>query len=198
MSPDRKDYYYYAAKKESFRSRAAFKLKEIQDKFGLFRRGDLVLDIGSSPGGWSEIIVGITQKEVLALDISEMQTLTGVEFHRIDVKSPRAETLIEDFLRRHGKKGFNCIVSDAMVKTSGTAERDHAGSYLLCERVMQLAEHYLLKGGNTLVKQFQGDLTKEFTDKWKKEYRVYKVTRPASSRKSSSELYILFSGFMGI
>ncbi len=197
MSPERKDYYYHKAKKEHLRSRAAFKLQEIQDKFGLLRRGDLVLEIGSSPGGWSEVAREITQSAILAFDQSEMVELEGVEFHKKNINSPTVETLIEDFLNRYNRKGFNCILSDAMIKTSGDSSRDHAGSYMLCERVMKLSQLFLLKGGNTLVKQFQGDLTKQFVDNWKRSYRERKVTKPTSSRKGSSELYILFLGFTG-
>lgn len=197
MSPDRRDYYYFRAKKEQLRSRAAFKLQEIQNKFRFLRQGDLVLEVGSSPGGWSEVILGVTQSEILAFDVNEMVYLEGVEFHKGDVDSPVIESTIVDFLNRHNKTGFNSIISDLMVKTSGNSDIDHAGSYMLCERVMLLSESYLLKGGNTLVKQFQGDMTKEFTDKWKKMYSGFKITKPASSRRGSPEIYILFYGFTG-
>lgn len=194
MSAERRDYYYFKAKNESLRSRAAYKLREINRQFDLFRIGDTVLDIGSSPGGWSEIIHAETGSPVLAVDRVDMKPVEGVKFHRIDLGSPDLFTVLSQFLSQSGKKQFDVIVSDAMVKTSGQKTRDHAGSYLICERVMEIAKCFLRKGGAVLVKQFQGDMTQAFVSKWKKNYTHSRITKPSSSRNSSAEIYLLFTG----
>lgn len=192
--PARKDTYYHKAKDSGFRSRASFKILEIQSKFELLSPGDLVLEIGSSPGGWTQVIREVTEEVVVALDTVKMEPMDGVVFLKGNLFDPALESSLHQVLSELGRENFDVIVSDAMVKTSGDRNIDNSSSYLLCKRVMELADTFLESGGKVLVKQFQGDLTEQFFNEWGKKYRFKKKTSPKASRSGSRELYIIFAG----
>ncbi|MCL4307705.1 MAG: RlmE family RNA methyltransferase [Candidatus Thermoplasmatota archaeon] len=194
--PDHRDKYYYLAKKERYRSRAAFKLMEIQTKFDLLRQGQYVLEVGSSPGGWSQIITSITRNPVISVDINQMEPLDNVIFVKGKIEDPRTVERIGEIMQGAGIKHFQGIVSDAMIHTSGIHDRDHASSYLLCQSVMNLVGRFLENGGFVLLKQFQGDLTVQFVNQWKKHFRNSRTTKVSASRDSSSEIYIIFDGYV--
>lgn len=190
----RKDAFYNRAKQEGLRSRASYKLIEMQDKFDLLSEGDTVLEIGASPGGWTQVIRSITLKPVVAVDTEKMEPVEGVVFIRANIQDPRIEEMILGGLRETGSEAFNVILSDAMVKTSGDRNIDHSSSFLLCRRVMELAEKFLPTGGTVLVKQFQGDMTDSFFNQWKKRYRFGKKTATKATRSGSREIYMIFAG----
>ncbi len=190
----REDHYYRLAKRESFRSRAAYKLQEIDRKFRVIGETDNVLEFGASPGGWTQYVLSVTSGTVLSVDVSPMAPLEHVHFLKGDVMSPELPKKIESMMGSLGLKEFDCIISDAMVHTSGDRSRDHSSSYLLDTRIMEISLYLLKKGGNTVIKQFQGDLTKGFVDTWGKYFSSTRVTTPAASRKHSSEIYVVFSG----
>ena len=190
----RKDTYYHKAKESGLRSRASFKILEIQEKFELLREGDLVLEIGSSPGGWTQIIREITGETVVSVDIEKMEPIEGIIFIKSNVFNPELEDKLRNTLLETGRDHFDVILSDAMVKTSGDRNIDHSSSYLLCRRVMELGEKFLDQGGKIVVKQFQGDMTEEFFREWGRKYKFKKKTSPKASRSGSSELYIIFAG----
>lgn len=193
--PDRRDKYYYLAKKDRYRSRAAFKLLEIQTKFGLLRSGQFILEIGSSPGGWTQVISSITGEPVISIDINPMEPVNNAIFIRGKIEDPRTVQEVKDSMATLGIEKFHGIVSDAMAHTSGKQDIDHSASYLICEKVMSLARDLLQKDGFVILKQFYGDLTPQFLNQWKPFFMSSKVTRVAASRDSSSEVYIIFSGF---
>ena len=124
-----------------------------------------------------------------------MDPVENVTFIRSDIMNPEVETEISRFLLDKGKKKFDFILSDAMIKTSGSTDVDHSSSYLICERVMKLSTKFLKNEGKVMVKQFQGDLTRSFIDKWKTHFQSSRIIKPKASRQSSSEVYILFKGF---
>lgn len=192
--PDRRDTYYHRARESGFRSRASYKILEMQEKFGILKEGDLVLEIGASPGGWTQVIQEITGEPVVAVDIVKMDPIPGVIFVRGNLYDPTLENTLEEILSDLKREGFDAILSDAMVKTSGDVNIDHSSSYLVCKRVMELAERLLDKGGNVVVKQFQGDLTGQFFSEWGKKYRFKKKTTPRASRSGSREIYVIFEG----
>lgn len=192
---NRKDSYYYRAKKEHYRSRAAYKLLEIQQRFDFFSGRNIVLELGSSPGGWSQVISENTKGLILSIDRSPQEPLEGVTFLRGDIYTPRVEKEIGMFLSEHGADCFDRIVSDTMGKASGISHRDHAISVELGERVMQLAGLYLCRGGKILIKQFQGDMTKDFMNKHSGDFESSKLATTKATRGGSSEIFILFSGF---
>lgn len=193
--PDHRDKYYYLAKKERYRSRAAFKLIELQTKFGFLEEGQLVLEIGSSPGGWSQIINSITKSLVISVDSQKMDPVENNIFIRGRVGDKSLKLRIRDEMEKRGFSEFNGILSDAMSKTGGNQDIDHSSSYLICQSVMELATSLLSEDGFVVVKQFQGDLTTQFVNNWKKMFRFSKVTKVAASREASKEIYIIFQGF---
>ena len=190
--PRRQDSYYFRAKKESLRSRASYKLQEMQEKFEILNEGDVVLEFGASPGGWTQIVLSLTSASVIAVDISPMDPLENVIFIKRDLNDPRVEDDIKEALAGLGMKEVDAVLSDAMVKASGDKNRDHASSYLLCKRVMELSRIFLKQDGNVVMKQFQGDLTQQFLNEWKKDYRFSKVTSTKATRSGSREIYIIF------
>ncbi len=193
--PDHRDKYYYLAKKERYRSRAAFKLLELQTKFGFMEEGQKVLEIGSSPGGWSQIINSITKSLVVSVDTQKMEPVENNIFIRGRVGDKSLKLRIKDEIEKHGFTEFDGIMSDAMSKTSGNKDIDHSSSYLICMEVMELAKALLAENGFVIVKQFQGDLTTQFVNMWRKFFRFSKVTKVAASREASKEIYIIFQGF---
>lgn len=193
--PDRRDRYYYLAKKERYRSRAAFKLLELQTKFDFLKEGQNILEIGGSPGGWTQIVTSITKSLIISVDTSKMEPLENTIFIKGRVGDKSLKDRIKDEMDRHGIKQIDGIVSDAMTKTSGNRDIDHSSSYLICQEVMELANSLLAENGFVLVKQFQGDLTVQFINTWKKSFRFAKLTKVAASRESSKEVYIIFQNF---
>lgn len=191
---NRKDTYYHKAKDEGLRSRASFKILEMQEKFLLLKEGDLVLEIGSSPGGWSQVIQELTGETVVSVDREKMEPLPGVIFIKSDVYNPGLEEKLQSTLSELGRNSFDALLSDAMVHTSGDSNLDHSKSYLLCRRVMELAERFISLEGTVLLKQFQGDMTESFFKEWGRKYRFKKKTSPRASRSGSRELYLIFAG----
>ncbi|MEM0155467.1 MAG: RlmE family RNA methyltransferase [Thermoplasmataceae archaeon] len=189
---DRKDKYYVKAKKDNFLSRAVYKLSEIQEKFSIIREQDTVLEIGSAPGGWTQFLLSINGVKVISVDRSPYQKLDGATQIRKDIFSDEIWGILDERLSSMGVGGFNVVLSDAMSHTSGNHSRDHASSYLICDRVMSIAERLLLQGGNAVIKHFQGDLTKNLIEKWSGKFRGYKITTPKASRSGSREIYIIF------
>jgi 23S rRNA (uridine2552-2'-O)-methyltransferase len=195
--PDRRDKFYYLAKKERYRSRAAFKLLELQTKYGFLKEGQNILEIGSSPGGWSQIVTSITGSTVFSVDIDKMDPLENNVFIRGRVGDKALKVRIKDEMDKLGIEAFDGVLSDAMSKTSGNQDIDHSSSYLICQEVMALAETLLKPDGFVLVKQFQGDLTVKFVNQWKKYFGFSKITKVAASREGSKEIYIIFQYLKG-
>lgn len=193
--PDHRDRYYYLAKKERYRSRAAFKLIELQTKFNFLYEGQNILEIGASPGGWSQIVTSITKTTVISVDVNKMEPLENTVFIRGRVGDKSLRERIVQEMERLGIAQFDGIISDAMSNTSGNQDIDHSSSYLICQEVMNLAKSLLAEGGFVLVKQFQGDLTIPFVNHWKKDFHSAKITKVAASRESSKEVYVMFQSF---
>ena len=192
--PDRKDRFYYLAKKDNFRSRAAFKLMEIDKRFHMLSIDDFVLEFGSSPGGWTQYVRSITSNPIVSIDLSPMEPIENVHFIKGDLMNPDFDSILRENLNRIGITNFTVVLSDAMIHTSGNRGRDHASSYLLDERIMNISMRYLRPGGNVILKQFYGDLTKTFLKKWEEQFRYSGMTTPEASRRGSSEIYIVFKG----
>ena len=189
---NRKDRYYTRAKKDNFRSRASYKLLEIQSKFNVIWKTDYVIEFGSSPGGWTQVVQKLTEKPVIAIDISPMDPIENVTFVQGNINDPELSEKIKIAMDSLGISTVSTVLSDAMIKTSGNYDRDHMGSYLLCDNVMNLSIDLLSSGGNVVLKQFQGDSTMAFVNKWKVYFNYYKVTKPNASRQHSREVYIIF------
>ncbi len=187
------DYYHHLAKKRGYKSRAAFKLIQINERFYIIKRGYTVLDLGASPGGWSQValeLVGDSGK-VIAVDIKPIK-IRGVAFIRADVFS---EDIIEKI--REIADTVDVVISDMSPNISGIHSVDHARSIDLAQRAFFIAEQVLRVGGNFVTKAFQGDLLKNFVKELQKNFELVKVHKPKASTPRSSETYIICKRFKG-
>lgn len=193
------DPYVAAAKRAGYRSRAAFKLIEIDDKYGILKTGHRVVDLGAAPGGWSQIAserVGAVagRGQVIAIDYLEMEPLAGVEHAMIDFMDPEAEPWIKDKLR---DGAADVVLSDMAAPTVGHSRTDHLRIMGLAEAAAHFAGDVLAPGGAFLCKVFQGGTEKELLDFLKQRFATVRHVKPPASRADSAELYVLATGFKG-
>ncbi len=187
---DQRDYYYWEAKKKGYRSRAAFKLLQMNKTFKLIKEGDKVLDLGASPGGWSQVAVELGASLVVAVDITPMKPIDGVVFIRGDIT--REETLEKI---REISEEFDVVMSDASPKISGIWTIDHLKSIDLALASFKIAKELLKPGGNFIVKVFQGEEIQNLFNEFKNYFRFKKFHSPKASRKKSAEIYFIGKGF---
>ncbi len=175
------------AKLEGYRSRSAFKLKELQNKDRLIKRGMSILDLGSFPGGWSQVskeIVGEKGK-IVGIDLQEMKPIQGTSFIHKSVIELKAEDFDANLIP------FDIVLSDMAPNISGIQDRDNAQMIDLLDKVIYSIENFLKTGGSTIIKVFQGE-SLEYAKRFVKEHFLeVKIRKPDSSRRNSSETYIL-------
>jgi 23S rRNA (uridine2552-2'-O)-methyltransferase len=193
------DPYVAAAKRAGYRSRAAFKLVEIDDKHHLLKPGGRVVDLGAAPGGWSQIAAERVQAvggrgQVVAIDILDMEPLAGVESARLDFMEEGAE----DWLKAKLRDGAaDVVLSDMAAPTVGHAKTDHLRIMALAEAAAHFAADVLAPGGAFLCKVFQGGTERELLDFLKQRFAIVRHVKPPASRSDSAELYVLATGFKG-
>ncbi len=192
MKRGRQDYYYWKAKKLGYRSRAAFKLLQMNGTFKLIREGYWVLDLGASPGGWSQVCRELGAN-VVAVDLNPMKPIEGVEFVRGDIT--KQETLEE--IKRI-RKTFDVVLCDASPKISGKWTIDHLLSVDLARSAFKIAKDVLRPGGSFVVKIFQGEEIRNVFEEFKPYFRFKKFHSPKASRKTSAEIYFVGKGFKRI
>jgi len=188
------DPYVKRAQLEGYRSRAAYKLLEIQDKDRILRSGMLVLDLGAAPGSWSQIaarLVGPSGR-VVALDLLPMDPLPGVTVLQGDFREP--ETL-EQLVRTFDGDALHLVLSDMAPNMTGMAAVDQPRSIYLCELALELARERLQPGGSLVVKVFQGTGFDELLRDVRRSFRQVLSRKPKSSRSQSRELYLVAKGF---
>lgn len=190
----KQEFYYRQAKKENYRSRAAYKLKQINERFEVIQVGDRVVDLGASPGGWSQVAVETvgTAGKVVSSDIKRMRPIEGVEFVVGDIREKKT---VEEILQKLGGAA-DVVISDMAPNISGNYSVDHARSIELCEFALEFAKQSLREGGRMVVKVFEGDLYGEFLSKLKKNFNSVKGHNPRASRPASSEIYVIAKGFI--
>jgi 23S rRNA (uridine2552-2'-O)-methyltransferase len=189
------DPYVARAKREGYRSRAAFKLIEIDDKHRLFRPGARVADLGAAPGGWSQVAakrVG-ANGHVVGIDILEMDELPGVEFAKIDFLDPEAPDRLKAMLGGPA----DVVLSDMAANATGHRQTDHLKIMALVEAAAQFAGEVLKPGGSFLSKVIQGGTEGALLAGLKRDFATVKHVKPAASRADSAELYVLATGFRG-
>jgi 23S rRNA (uridine2552-2'-O)-methyltransferase len=189
------DPYVARAKKEGFRSRAAYKLAEVDDKYHFLKAGARVVDLGAAPGGWSEIAaqrVG-AKGRVIALDILEMKPIEGVEFLHLDFLDPSAPDRLKAIL---GGKA-DVVLSDMAANTTGHRQTDHLRIMALAEAAALFAREVLAPGGVFLCKVLQGGTETALLAELKRDFESVKHVKPPASRTDSAELYLLARGFRG-
>jgi len=190
------DPYVARARREGFRSRAAYKLIEIDDKQGLLRLGASVVDLGAAPGGWSQVAarrVGAAEGRgrVVAIDLLEMQPVVGVEFLRLDFLDPVAPDAIKERLGG----AADLVLSDMAANATGHRATDHLKIMALAEAAAELARDVLKPGGAFLCKVLQGGTETTLLARLKQDFASVKHVKPAASRADSAELYLLARGF---
>lgn len=189
------DPYVVAAKEQGYRSRAAFKLAELDDRFGFLKRGLRVLDLGAAPGGWCQIAsarVG-DKGRVLGVDLQEVDSIPGVELMQLDFMDDDAEDKIEAVL---GGK-VNVVLSDMAAPSTGHRQTDHLRIMSLCEAALDFSYTVLEPGGVFCAKVLQGGTEHELLASMKKRFTTVRHAKPAASRSDSSEMYVLATGFKG-
>ncbi len=185
------------AKAEGYRSRAAFKLIEIDQKFKIFKKGKIVIDLGAAPGGWSQVAVAkVGVGNVFAMDLLEIAPITGVTFVKQDCFLEETEQKITDFLSlSKRRKKCDVVISDMAANTSGDARTDHLRIINLLEEALGLAVKILNEEGCFIGKIFQGASSNEIVAKLKNHFSRVKYFKPKSSRQESSETYLVATGF---
>jgi 23S rRNA (uridine2552-2'-O)-methyltransferase len=192
------DPYVARAKREGLRSRAAFKLKEIDDKYKLLKPGMAVIDLGAAPGGWSQVAakgVGAADGKgrVVAIDLLEMGEIPGVQFAKMDFLEADAPARLRDMLGG----GADIVMSDMAANTTGHRKTDQLRIVGLVEAAAEFACEVLKPGGTFLAKVFQSGADAQLLAQLKKNFATIRHVKPAASRQESSERYLLATGFRG-
>ncbi len=190
-----RDPYVARAKREGFRSRAAYKLAEIDDKYRLLKPGTRVVDLGAAPGGWSEIAarrIGAGGR-VLAIDILDMKPIAEVEFLKLDFLDHTAPQRLKDLLGGQA----DLVLSDMAANATGHRQTDHLRIMALAEAAAHFAQEVLAPGGSFLCKVLQGGTEAALLAELKRDFASVKHVKPPASRSDSAELYLLARGFRG-
>ena len=188
------DPYVKRAHEEGWRSRAAFKLEEIQRTDRLLRPGITVVDLGAAPGGWSQYAARLLagRGRVIALDVLEMPALPGVEFMQGDFTEP---DVLERLEAARGGARVDLVMSDMAPNMMGIADVDHDRSMYLVDLAVEFASKALRPGGDLLMKVFQGREFQPLLARLRKEFDTVKLRKPGASRARSSEVYVLARGY---
>lgn len=190
---NKKDGFYRRAKKEGYRSRAVYKLKQIDEKFNIFQPDLTVLDLGAAPGGWSQYAVEMVGPgNVMAVDLKGMRDVDGVEQYRADVTDEAAMRRILIIADE-----IDVVISDMAPDISGNYSLDQARSVYLARSALDVCRWVLREGGSFVVKVFQGEDFNDLLEEIRGCFRFVKCHSPEASRDSSSEMYVIGKGFLG-
>lgn len=187
------DPYVAAAQREGWRSRAAYKLIELDDRFHVIKKGMRVLDLGAAPGGWTQVALKRGAAAVVGIDLLEIPPIPGAHLIQGDATDPANQERIIELLG--GRPDL--FLSDMAPNTSGHASTDHLRIVLLAEMALDLAFTMLNPGGHFVAKLFQGGADKHLLEPLKQRFESVKHAKPPASRKESSELYVIAMGFKG-
>jgi 23S rRNA (uridine2552-2'-O)-methyltransferase len=193
------DPYVAAARREGFRSRAAYKLIELDDRHRLLKPGLRVVDLGATPGGWSQVAAERVRSvegrgQVIAIDITPMEALAGVELVQLDFMDETAPDRLRALLRNGGA---DVVLSDMAAPATGHARTDHLRIMGLAEAAAVFAIDVLSPRGSFLCKVLQGGTERELLDRLKRAFAKVRHVKPPASRADSAELYVLATGFRG-
>lgn len=188
------DPYVHKAHKQGLRSRAVFKLEEIQKRDRILRPKQVVVDLGAAPGSWSQYVATLQngEGEVIACDILEMDSLPGVEFLQGDF---REEAVLQALLNRIGGSNVDVVLSDMAPNMSGNESVDIPRSMYLVELALDMCKEVLKPNGSFVVKVFQGEGFDEFLKDVRGAFTTVKVRKPDSSRSRSREVYLVATGY---
>ena len=198
------DPYVARARADGYRGRAAYKIIEIDDKFGFLKPGARVLDLGAAPGGWTQVAVartnalgdkrGKAQGRVLGLDLQEMEPIAGSELRQMDFLEEGADAQVRDWLGGQA----DVVMSDMAASASGHPRTDYLRIMALCEAAADLAEEVLAPGGVFVAKVLGGWAEPALVARLNRSFARVAHVKPPASRKDSSEKYLVATGFRGV
>ena len=190
------EHFYKQAKRVGYRARSAFKLKQIQKKYHIFTKNNIVIDLGAAPGGWSQVAKELLGESgtIIGIDILPIKPLEGVTFIQGDMTDEHTKELIKQHM--NGKQA-DVIISDMSPYISGNYSVDQARSMWLCTHALHTTKELLKPGGHFICKIFEGEDTSEFIQTVKKQFSLVKKFSPTASRKTSSEVYIIAKSLKG-
>jgi len=193
LTKHKRDFFFKQSKIEGFRSRSAFKLIEMNNKFKFLRKNSSLLDLGSSPGGWSQVArKEITKGKILAVDIKTMEKIDNVNF----IKGDFRDLIINEKINIFFNGNVDVVLSDMAANTTGNKDLDSYRTGELCLNAMKLAKKILCKNGIFLSKIFMGSMFKEVNENAQKYFRKVVKYKPLSSKKESKEIYIFCEGIL--
>lgn len=191
----KKEEYYKKAKQQDYRSRASFKLLQLNRKYKIIKNGDSVVDLGAAPGGWSQVALELVGEDglVIAVDLNWIKPFPEENFWAIKGDFTAEETLEE--IRRTLQGKAQVVISDAAPKLSGIKDLDQLRSIDLAQTVLLICDDVLKYKGNMVMKVFQGEGYPELLKEVKRKFQTVRTTKPPSSRKKSGEMYVVARGF---
>ena len=193
------DPYVYEARKLGYRSRAAFKLIEIDDKYKFLKPGGRIIDLGAAPGGWAQVAVKRVKAEegkgtVIAIDMHGMDPMSAVTIFKKDFLEEDAPQMLIDAL---GGEKADCVLSDMAAHATGHRQTDHINIMHLAETGYEFATQILRPGGTYLAKVLRGGTESDLLKLMKKDFTTVRHVKPMASRDDSAELFVLATGFRG-
>ncbi len=193
------DQFVEKARNEGWRSRSTFKIIEIDEKFKIFKKHKIVVDLGCAPGGWSQYCVGkVGEGNIVGIDLLPVSPIVGVNFIQLDFLTEEAPQKIIEELKKinHNKNGLcDIVLSDMAANTTGDQNTDHLRIIGLLEEALNLAQKILKEDGCFVGKIFQGGNSEEILELLRQNFLTVKYFKPESSRKDSSETYLVARGF---
>jgi 23S rRNA (uridine2552-2'-O)-methyltransferase len=192
------DPYVIEARTRGLRSRAAFKLMQIDDRYKLLKPGHTVVDLGAAPGGWTQVAVDRVgakkgKGQVLAVDILEMEDMSGAKVMQLDFTTEDADVKVKNELGGP----VDAVISDMAAPTTGHRQTDHLRIVFMCELALDFAIDVLAPGGIFIAKVLKGGTENELLDRLKKNFAVVRHAKPEASRPDSREAYVVATGFRG-
>jgi 23S rRNA (uridine2552-2'-O)-methyltransferase len=190
----KKEHYYKEAKRQQYRARSAFKLKQIQNKFKILQKNGVVIDLGAAPGGWSQVAKEIVGEQgiVIGIDIEKIKPINDITFIQEDLTGEIALNKIKQII---GERQVDIVLSDMSPNISGNYSVDQARSIYLCEHSLKLADALLKNNGNFVCKVFVGEDLENFLKNIKQKFKMVKQFSPKATRKTSSETYIIAKSY---
>ena len=189
------DPYVIKAKAEGYRSRAAYKLLEIDEKAHILKKGQVVIDLGAAPGGWCQVASQKGCHPIIAIDLLPMDEIPGVTFFQMDFMGEEAPDVLIDAL---GGEGADVVISDIAHNTTGHQKTDHYKIMALVDAAYDFAVEVLKPHGTFVAKVFQGGTEADLLTRMKQDFKSVKHIKPPASRKESPETYVVATGFRKI
>lgn len=197
LTKARRDQYRKLAKQQGYRSRAAFKLLQLNKSYKIIKNSDKVVEFGCAPGGWIQVATQLVGPSgfVLGLDLKEITPLAGASFIKGSIDDPLLTEILLQTVGPNDK--FEVVLSDMSPNVSGIWEIDHERQISLTKHALHVSIRILEKRGNAIFKMFQGVSTRSFVNELAEHFALVKLSKPPASRQESSELYVICLGFKG-